>query len=216
MPHELDSFDAGTPAFAGEADRRTVRRVAAFGAAAVAATALATAGVAQGAGSGSGPSASAGGAHPGVRAAASGSPTTDPKAQPAASASASSAAPQLKIQIAYNRVGREFTLTFGFAGYVLEPLSATGGKLTFPTPAKRDIGLGEALSWGDGTNSDAPISGRRCPVNNEPRVVHEIEDSYRATKTYTAPGTYTVTYTYFACGLTNGKISGTLTVTIPR
>ena len=210
MPHELDSFDAGTPASAGEADRRTVRRVAAFGAAAVAATALATAGVAQGAGSGAGSSAGATGAYPGVRAVASGSPSTEP------SASASSALPQLKIQIAYNRVGRDLTLTFGFTGYVLEPLSPTGSKLTFPTPATRDIGLGETLAWGDGTNSDVPISGRRCPIDNEPHVVHEIQDSYSVTKKYAAPGTYTVSYTYFACGLTNGKISGTLNITIPK
>jgi hypothetical protein len=210
MPHELGSFDAGTPASAGEADRRTVRRVAAFGAAAVAATALATAGVAQGAGSGSGPSAGLGVSAPGLSASPSSS------ASASAVPSASSAAPQLRIQIAYNRVGRDFTLTFGFSGYVVEPLSDGGTTLSFPTPAKRDIGLGETLSWGDGTNSDVPIAGRRCPANAEPRVVHEIQDSYQATKKYTAPGTYTVTYTYFACGLTNGKISGTLTVTIPK
>lgn len=214
MPHELDSYDAGTPAFAGEADRRTVRRVAAFGAAAVAATALATAGVAQGAGSGSGASSALGSYGPGPHAVPTASASA--KASAAASPSVSSAAPQLRIQIAYTRVGRELTLTFGFTGYVLEPLSSTGGKLTFPTPAKRDIGLGEALAWGDGTNSDLPITGRRCPINNEPRVVHEIQDTYQATKKYTAPGTYTVSYTYFACGLTNGKISGTLTITIPK
>ncbi len=189
-----------------------MRRVAAFGAAAVAATALATAGVAQGAGSGS--SAGLGVSGPGQRAVPAASASAMPTAS--ASAGAASTAPQLKIQIAYNRVGRDLTLTFGFTGFVLEPLTSTGGKLTFPTPAKRDIGLGETLSWGDGTNSDVPVSGRRCPIDKEPRVVHEIQDTYQATKKYTAPGTYTVTYTYFACGLTNGKISGTLTITIPK
>ncbi|MBA3745268.1 MAG: hypothetical protein H0X00_20490 [Sporichthya sp.] len=132
------------------------------------------------------------------------------------SASASPAAPQLRIQIAYNRVGRDLTLTFGFTGFVLEPLTAAGGKLNFPTPATRDIGLGETLAWGDGTNSDVPVSGRRCPVDKEARVVREVKDTYQAMKKYTGPGTYTVTYTYFACGLTNGKISGTLTINVPR
>lgn len=218
MPHELDSFAAGTPASAGEADRRTVRRVAAFGAAAVAATALATAGVAQGAGPGSGPSPAFGSSGAGLyavpTASSSAKASSSSKASPSASASA--AAPQLRIQIAYNRVGRDLTLTFGFTGFVVEPLTAAGGKLSFPTPAKRDIGLGEALAWGDGTNSDAPVTGRRCPVDKEPRVVHEVKDTYQATKKYTGPGTYTVTYTYFACGLTNGRISGTLVINVPK
>ncbi|HUR75391.1 MAG TPA: hypothetical protein VMZ00_14015 [Sporichthya sp.] len=218
MPHELDSFDAGTPAAAGEADRRTVRRVAAFGAATVAAIAMATAGVAQGAGTGSGTSSPLGSARPRLHAVAtsSASAASSAASSTAPSAASATAAPQLRIQIAYDRVGRDLTLTFAFAGYVLEPLTAGGGKLMFPTPAKRDIGLGEALGWGDGTNSDVPVSGRRCPVNNEPRTVHEIQDTYSATKKYTAPGTYTVAYTYFACGLTDGKISGTLSITIPK
>lgn len=210
MPHEL--FDVGTPARAGEADRRTVRRVAAFGAAAVAATALLTAGVAQGAGTGSGP-ASAYGTDPGSPYAA---PSASASSSASPSASAAAAAPQLRVQIAYNRVGRDLTLSFSFGGYVLEPLDAAGNKMDFPTPAKRDIGMGETLDWGDGTNSDVPISGRRCPVDKQPRTVHEIKDAYQAKKHYNGPGTYTINYTYFACGLTNGKISGTVTITIPK
>lgn len=215
MPHEPD---LAPPATGDEADRRTVRRVAAFGAAAVAATALATAGVAQGAGAGSGPSVGLGSSGPGLSAAPTASASAAASGRPSSSASPSAASntPQLRIQIAYNRVGRDLTLTFGFSGYVLEPLTSSGGKLTFPTPAKRDIGLGETLSWGDGTNSDVPVTGRRCATGAEPRVVHEISDTYVATKKYTAPGTYSVNYTYFACGLTNGKISGTLTITIPK
>lgn len=207
MPHELGSFDATSPAHAGVADRRTVRRAAAFSAMAIAVTAVATAGVAQGAGAGSGSD------HPGAP-----SPVPTASAPPSGSASpaARAATPQLKIQIAYDRVGRDLTLKFTFAGHVVEPLSADGKKLTFPTPAKRDIGLGESLSWGDGTNSDVPVTGRRCPVDAEPRVVHEIKDAYSATKKYTAPGTYTVNYSYFACGLNGGKISGTLEIVIPK
>ncbi|HVE26526.1 MAG TPA: hypothetical protein VNC22_14025, partial [Sporichthya sp.] len=193
----------------GEADRRTVRRVGALGAAAIAATALLTAGVAQGAGAGSGSSAAPGVYRPGA------TPVASASAAPSASSSAS-AAPQLRIQIAYNRVGRELTLTFTFDGYVLEPVDTMGRPMTFPTPAKRDIGMGEKLSWGDGTNSDTPVSPRRCPTGVEPRVVHAIKDSYAATKKYTGPGTYTINYTYAACGLTNGKISGTLTIDVPK
>lgn len=208
MPHDL--FDAGAPASAGEADRRTVRRVGALGAAAIAATALLTAGVAQGAGAGSGSPGALGVPQPGVP-----TPAASASAAPSASASAT-AAPQLRIQIAYNRVGRELTLTFTFDGYVLEPVDSAGRPMTFPTPAKRDIGLGEKLSWGDGTNSDTPVSPRRCPTGAEPRVVHAIKDNYAATKKYTRPGTYTINYTYAACGLTNGKISGTLTIDVPK
>src|SRR5262249_18482675 len=122
------------------------------------------------------------------------------------------ALPQLKIAIAYKRVGRELTLTFGFDGYVLEPLDAAGHKLDFPTPAQRDIGMGEELSWGDGTNANVPISGRRCPIDKEARTVHAIKDTYQAVKKYSGPGTYSISYTYYACGLTNGKISGTLSI----
>ena len=220
MPHELGSSDAAgqhrRPADA--ADRRTVRRVAAFGAAAVAVTALATAGVASGAGAGGSSAGSGGGAPgtPGAAPTASASASAKPAGSASPGASAAAEVPQLKIQIAYSRVGRNLTLTFNFAGHVVEPLNTDGTKLSFPTPAKRDIGLGETLAWGDGTNSDVPVSGRRCPVDKEARVIHEISDSYQAEKTYTAPGTYTVNYTYFACGLTGGKISGTLTITIPK
>lgn len=205
MPH--DQFDAGTPA--GEADRRTVRRVGAIGAAAVAATALLTAGVAQGAGTGPGTPVAYGMPGPGA-------PSPAASASAASSASAAANAPQLRIQIAYNRVGRELTLTFSFDGYVLEPVDPMGMPMTFPTPAKRDIGLGEKLSWGDGTNSDVPVSPRRCPTGVEPRTVHEIKDKYSAVKKYLGPGTYTINYTYLACGLTNGKISGTLTIDVPK
>jgi hypothetical protein len=207
MPHDL--FDAGTPAPAGEADRRTVRRVGALGAAAIAATALLTAGVAQGAGTGSASPVAYGVNDPGA-------PSPAASASAAPSASATAAAPQLRVQIAYNRVGRELTLTFSFDGYVIEPVNTNGSPMTFPTPAKRDIGMGEILTWGDGTNSNVPVSARRCPTGVEPRVVHEIRDNYAATKKYAAPGTYTINYTYMACGLTNGKISGTLTVNVPK
>jgi len=207
MPHEL--FDAGTPAPAGDADRRTVRRVGAVGAAAIAATALLTAGVAQGAGTGPASPTAFGVTLPGV-------PSPAASASAAPSASAAAAAPQLRVQIAYNRVGRELTLTFTFDGYVIEPLDATGHQMTFPTPAKRDIGMGEKLSWGDGSNSDVTVSPRRCPAGGDPRVVHEIRDNYQAKKMYAGPGTYTINYTYAACGLTNGKISGTLTINVPK
>jgi hypothetical protein len=207
MPHELDpptSHQAPAPV---EADRRTVRRVAALGAAAVAVTALATAGVAQSAGASADPAAPTGRIVLGV---------PGPSASATPTASATPAAPQLRISLAYQRVGRDLTLTIKFAGFVVEPLSTSGAPLTFPTPAKRDIGLGEQLTWGDGTNSDVPGGAKRCPTGNEARTVHEIQDSYTVSKTYTAPGTYTVGYTYAACGLTNGKISGQLTVTVPK
>ena len=231
MPHDLGSSDAASPAAnhasgpgtGTAADRRTVRRVAAFSAAAVAATAMATAGVAQGASADSGaPVGVLGdGSFAGPAPAPAPTPAPSTSAAPSASAApdataAPAAAPQLKIQIAYDRVGRDLTLSFSFAGFVVEPLSADGGRLTFPTPAKRDIGLGEKLAWGDGTNSDVPVTGRRCPAGSEPRTVHEIADKYEVTKRYKAPGTYTVNYTYFACGLKDGKISGTLTVNIPK
>lgn len=220
MPHELGSSDSASPAPVGTSDRRsdrrdrrTVRRVSGFGAMALAVTAVATAGVAEGAGAGSGSSA---------RFAPAADPTPVPAASPApqpsgaASPAPTAAAPQLKIQIAYDRVGRDLTLKFTFAGYVVEPLAADGTKLTFPTPAKRDIGMGETLSWGDGTNADVPVTGRRCPVDAEPRVVHEIKDAYSVTKKYAAPGTYTINYSYFACGLNGGKISGTLQIVVPK
>jgi hypothetical protein len=211
MPHDLGSSDAAPPAATSAADRRTVRRVAAFSAAAVAATAMATAGVASSAGADPGDGSIV---RPAPTPAASAAPA--PSASAAPTATAPAAAPQLKIQIAYDRVGRDLTLTFSFAGFVVEPLSSDGARLTFPTPAKRDIGLGETLAWGDGTNSDVPVTGRRCPNGSEPRTVHEIADRYQVTKRYQAPGTYTVNYTYFACGLNGGKISGTLTVNIPK
>lgn len=219
MPHDLGPSDAAPTAATSAsgpsgaaADRRTVRRVAAFGAAAVAATAMATAGVAQSAGADPGD-----GSVTGPAPTPAASATAAPSASAAPNATAAPAgAPQLKIQIAYDRVGRDLTLTFNFAGFVVEPLSSDGSRLTFPTPAKRDIGLGETLAWGDGTNSDVPITGRRCPAGSEPRTVHEIADKYQVTKRYKAAGTYTVNYTYFACGLNGGKISGTLTVNIPK
>lgn len=220
MPHDLGPFDAASPeatsASGTAADRRTVRRVAAFSAAAVAATAFATAGVAQSAGADPGDGSVAGPAPTPAAPAAAAPPATAAPSASAAPTAAPAAAPQLKIQIAYDRVGRDLTLTFNFAGFVVEPLSSDGARLTFPTPAKRDIGLGETLAWGDGTNSDVPITGRRCPTGSEPRTVHEIADKYQVTKRYKAPGTYTVNYTYFACGLNGGKISGTLTVNIPK
>jgi hypothetical protein len=211
MPHD----HAGTPAV--DADRRTVRRVGALGAAAIAATALLTAGVAQGAGTGSGsPAASGASGASGASVPGVPSPLASASSAPSASASASAAAPQLRVTIAYNRVGRELTLTFTFDGYVIEPVTQQGQPMTFPTPAKRDIGMGETLTWGDGTNSNVPVSARRCPTGAEPRVVHEIRDNYAATKKYAGPGTYTINYTYMACGLTNGKIAGTLTVNVPK
>lgn len=207
MPHDLDPPTRDQAPVPVEADRRTVRRVAALGAAAVAVTALATAGVAQTAGATADPAAPTGRI-------VLGAPSPTASATP--TASSAPAAPQLRVSLAYQRVGRDLTLTIKFAGFVLEPLSTSGAPLTYPTPAKRDIGLGEQLAWGDGTNSDVPGGAKRCPTGSEPRKVHEIQDSYAATKTYTQPGTYTVTYTYGACGLTNGKISGQLTITVPK
>lgn len=222
MPHDLGPSDAAPPAAtptsagscAAVADRRTVRRVAAFSAAVLAATAMATAGVAQSAGADPGDGSFSGPAPTPATSAAPAAPAPSASASPSATAPAET--PQLKIQIAYDRVGRDLTLTFNFAGFVVEPLSSDGSRLTFPTPAKRDIGMGETLAWGDGTNSDVPITGRRCPTGSEPRTVHEIADKYQVSKRYKAPGTYTVSYTYFACGLKGGKISGTLTVNIPK
>lgn len=207
MSHEPHLPTHAHPPAPVEADRRTVRRVAAIGAAAVAVTALATAGVAQSAGASADPTAPTGRivlGEPG--------PTPSPTPTP----TAGTAAPQLRVSLAYQRVGRDLTLTIKFAGVVIEPLSTDGTALSYPTPATRDIGLGEELAWGDGTNSDVPGGAKRCPTGEETRTVHEIQDSYSVTKQYSAPGTYTVTYTYAACGLTKGKISGQLTVTVPN
>ncbi len=201
-------------AAATEADRRTVRRVAAVGAAAIAATALATAGVASGAGSSAGGTAPVAYDRP-MTVATTSPATASPSATTSPSATASSA-PQLKIQIAYQRVGRELTLTFTFAGHVVEPLAEDGTALTFPTPATRDIGMGETLAWGDGNTADVPVTGRRCPTGPEPRTVHEVADTYSVTNTYAGPGTYTINYSYAACGLKDGKIAGSFDITIPK
>ncbi len=208
MPYELDPPSHDQVPAPADADRRTVRRLAALGAAAVAATALATAGVAQTAGASADPASPTGRVLLGAP-----EPTATASADPTAAAGTKN--PQLRVALAYQRVGRDLTLTIKFAGFVIEPLSTAGDPLTFPTPAGRDIGLGETLAWGDGTNSDAPSGPQRCPAGAEPRTVHEIQDSYTATKQYTAPGTYTVDYAYFACGLTNGKISGQLEIIVP-
>lgn len=208
MPYELDPPSLDQVRAPAHADRRTVRRVAALGAAAVAATALATAGVAQSAGASADPSSPTGRVVLGAPA-----PTASASATPSATPTG---APQLRVSLAYQRVGRDLTLVIKFAGFVLEPLSTAGTPLTFPTPAKRDIGLGEMLAWGDGTNANVPGGDKRCPTGAEPKKVHEIQDDYTITKKYTAPGTYTLTYSYFACGLTNGKITGQLTITVPE
>lgn len=206
---------ADRAAVPAEADRRTVRRVAAVGAAAIAVTALATAGIAQNASAQAPIRASLIGmsAMPGASSSPSAAPSTAPSTSPS---TAASPRPQLKVSVVYKRTGRELTLTISFEGVVIEPLATDGTPLTFPTPATRDIGLGEKLSWGDGSNADVTKGLRRCPKDSEPRTLHQIQDTYSVSHTYIGPGTYTVDYAYFACGLTGGKIAGQLQIVVPR
>lgn len=201
------------------ADRRSMRRMAAVGAAIVAATALGTAGVAQTAG------ATPGGAEPSgtlVFEVPAPDPTAPPKpASPEGAAPEPSAAPApdrptLRITLAYERTGRDLALTLGFGGHVYRPYSTESGKpVQLSNPAGREIGLGEKLVWGDGTQTSVPSAPQRCPKGAEKKALHQVEDTYTVQKTYKAAGEYTINYTYFACGLTDGKINGSLTLQIP-
>jgi hypothetical protein len=118
--------------------------------------------------------------------------------------------PQMRLEVAYQRLGDVVTLTISLDGSVYAPLDAKNVPLEFPTPARRNIGLGEELAWGDGTTSDTAARPVHC---GEPRRLHQVKDSYKVTKRYAATGTYTVRYTFKACGLTDERITATLPIT---
>jgi hypothetical protein len=218
---------SGQHAMPKQSDRRDVRRTMALGAAVVAVTALATAGVA-----GTGAMAAADPGAPyatyelgpdGATPVPSSGPTaepnaapTGPSAAPAVSADPTPSTPVLRIALAYQRRDRDLLLTISFDGYVYNPYGLNDNTLVaYPTPAGRNIGMGEQLTWGDGTEYTVSGGPQRCANPGEQNVLHQVKDSYQLHKKYKKAGEYTIGYTYFACGLTGGKISGTLTIKVP-
>lgn len=119
-------------------------------------------------------------------------------------------APQMRLAVSYERLDKVVTLTISLDGYVFEPLDAKNVPVAFPTPATAAIGLGEELSWGDGTSDNTAPRPVHC---GKPEQVHQVKDSRTVSKTYAASGTYTIGYTFRACGLTDGKITGTIPLT---
>jgi hypothetical protein len=202
-------------------DRRDLRRTMTLGAAMIAVTALATAGVAgaDGAAAAANPSAPAAtyilgpdGATPQPTAA----PTAEPNAAPAVSADPTPGTPALRIALSYQRRDRDLLLTISFDGYVYNPYGLNDNTLVaYPTPAGRNIGMGEELTWGDGTEYTVSGGPQRCANPGEQNVLHQLKDTYQLHKKYKKSGEYTIGYSYFACGLTNGKIAGTLTIKVP-
>jgi hypothetical protein len=206
-----------------QSDRRDVRRTMALGAAVVAVTALATAGVA-GMGAGGAMAAADPGAPyatydlgpDGATPVPSSGPTADPGAAPAVSPEPTPGTPTLRIALAYQRRNRDLLLTISFDGYVYNPYGLNDNTLVaYPTPAGRNIGMGEQLTWGDGTEYTVSGGPQRCANPGEQNVLHQVKDSYQLHKKYKKAGEYTIGYTYFACGLTGGKIAGTLTLKVP-
>lgn len=135
-----------------------------------------------------------------------------------AQAPSTATTPALRLTMSFVRTGRQLALSVKLDGFVHEPYGATtNAPLSYPTPASRAIGLGETLDWGDGTSSDAAApAGQRCPRGDEARTLHQVQDSYTLDKTYSRAGEYTITYSYFACGLADGgKIIGVLKIKVP-
>jgi hypothetical protein len=116
-------------------------------------------------------------------------------------------AAQMRLAVSYKRVGKVVKLTINLDGYVFEPLDAKNVPVEFPTPATAAIGLGEDLAWGDGTTNNSAARPWHCGT---PVKVHQVKDGYTLTKTYDAGGMYTITYTFRACGLTDGKITASI------
>jgi hypothetical protein len=214
---------------------RDLRRTVGLGAALVAVTAVATAGVAgmsAGAAAATDPVTGSivydirpdGSATPeptdgpsaGPAAAPSAAPSSGPSAAPVVSAEPTPATPALRIALSYQRRNRDLLLTISFDGYVYNPYGLNDNTLVaYPTPAGRNIGMGEELTWGDGTQYTVSGGPQRCANPGEQNVLHQLKDSYQLHKKYKKAGEYTIGYAYFACGLTGGKIAGTLTIKIP-
>jgi len=141
---------------------------------------------------------------------------SDRLAAPTVSAEPTAATPALRIALAYQRRNRDLLLTITFDGAVYNPYGLNDNTLVaYPTPAGRNIGMGEELTWGDGTEYTVSGGPQRCANPGEQNVLHQVKDSYQLHKKYKKSGEYTLGYTYFACGLTGGKISGSLTIKVP-
>ena len=219
-------------------DRRDLRRAMSLGAAVIAVTALATAGVAgaDGAVAAANPAApyatyliGPDGATPEPtanpaaepNADPSGNPSGDPASQPSVAPVVSveptpPGTPSLRIALSYQRRNRDLLLTISFDGYVYNPYGLNDNTLVaYPTPAGRNIGMGEQLTWGDGTEYTVSGGPQRCANPGEQNVLHQVKDTYQLHKKYKKSGEYTIGYAYFACGLTGGKISGSLTIKVP-
>jgi hypothetical protein len=211
-----------------------LRRIMGLGAALVAVTAVATAGVAgmsAGAAAATDPVTTIvydvspdGTATPEPTANPAAEPTADPTANPTGGPSAiptvsaepTPGTPALRIALSYQRRNRDLLLTISFDGYVYNPYGLNDNTLVaYPTPAGRNIGMGEELTWGDGTEYTVSGGPQRCANPGEQNVLHQLKDTYQLHKKYKKSGEYTIGYAYFACGLTGGKISGTLTIKVP-
>jgi hypothetical protein len=143
-------------------------------------------------------------------------PTGGPSAIPTVSAEPTPGTPALRIALSYQRRNRDLLLTISFDGYVYNPYGLNDNTLVaYPTPAGRNIGMGEELTWGDGTEYTVSGGPQRCANPGEQNVLHQLKDTYQLHKKYKKSGEYTIGYAYFACGLTGGKISGTLTIKVP-
>lgn len=129
---------------------------------------------------------------------------------PTASPAPTGQAPQMRLAVSYQRTGKLVTLSIDLDGYVVEPLDANNVPVSYPTPATAAIGVGEELAWGDGAVSNSPPRPVHCGM---PQKVHQVKDSYTVSRTYAASGTYTITYSFLACGLTGGKITANMPLT---
>jgi hypothetical protein len=141
---------------------------------------------------------------------------TVPGVAPVVSAEPTPGTPALRIAMSYQRRNRDLLLTISFDGYVYNPYGLNDNTLVaYPTPAGRNIGMGEQLTWGDGTEYTVSGGPQRCANPGEQNVLHQLQDTYQLHKKYKKSGEYTLGYSYFACGLTGGKISGQLTIKVP-
>jgi hypothetical protein len=140
----------------------------------------------------------------------SATPTASPPA-PTASPPAPGTVPSMRLQMAYQRVGKELTLTITLDGYVYEPLDAANKPLVYPKVAKASIGMGTELLWGDGQSAATTNTAGHC---GKPQNLHQLKDTFTVKHTYKKAGTYNVAYTFKACGLVNGKIGASLPVKV--
>ncbi len=121
--------------------------------------------------------------------------------------------PKIKVALNYKTVGKKVTMTIALNGRVYEPLDEDDQPIDFDSPATIDIGLGQSWTWGDKSLEEGTDGGAvHC---GKPHVLRKVKDDFVVTKKYSKPGTYTFSYTFYACGLKGERITATVPITVP-